>query len=132
MACWRRSALRTALFFTPTIAQAGTLGAQASVERPLNVGSKFTRFADLLFERDLLHQVLQLMDRLFRYGRRFSRAATSQRVGPAGEIQVIGFHAARCGIVRRVGVNGDEEISLLFVGDSGARLQWNEVSSSRV
>src|SRR6476619_137933 len=64
------------------------------------------------------------MDRLFRY-RVFSRR-NFQRVRAAGEVQVIGFYAARRGIVRRVGVNGDEQISLLFIGDGGARLQRNE------
>ena len=40
--------------------------------------------------------------------------------GVGGEVEVVDFDAAGGGILRTVGVDGEEEVGLRFVGDGGA------------
>ena len=49
-----------------------------------------------------------------------------QRIRIRSEIQVVGFHAACLRVSAGVGVNGNEEVRLLLVGDGGASFQRDE------
>src|SRR5215469_5713710 len=50
-------------FLHPAIADSRILKGKAAMQRTLNIGGELARFFDLLFQGDLLHQILQFMDR---------------------------------------------------------------------
>ena len=111
-------------FFTPRSRIVVFFSGQPLVERVLHVGGELARFVDLVLQCDLLHQVAELVDRLF--ADRIFAGGDFQGVGWRIEVEVVGLDAARRGILAGVGVDGDEQIGLMLIGDGGARLQRNE------
>ncbi len=97
---------------------------QPVVEGLLHILRELTRLVDLVFERNALHHRAQLMYALVAH-RVFARRHV-QRVRLRGEVQVVGFYAARRGVGRAVRVHADEEVRLRLVRNGRARFQWNE------
>src|SRR6266576_905496 len=107
-----------------TIAKTGIFGRKPAMQGPLHVGGKLAGFFHFLLQRNLLHQVLQFMDRLIRGG--ILARGYVQSFWRGGEIQVIGFHPACIRVMAGVGMDGHEQIRLLLIGDCSPRLERDE------
>ena len=99
-------------------------GGESAIERLLHIGRQLARFLDLLFQRDLLHQVLKLEDGLLRD--RILAGRDFQRVRVGGEVQIVGLDAAGRRVGAGIGVDRNEQIGLVLVGDGGPGFQRDE------
>ena len=90
----------------------------------LDIGGELTRFFDLILQRDFLHQILQFVNCIIRNC--ILACRHFQCLRRRSEIQVIGLHSARIRIAAGIGVNRDEQVRLLLVGDSSAAFQGNK------
>src|SRR5438445_9701513 len=107
-----------------TIPKTGIFARKPAMQGPLHVGGKLAGFFHFLLQRNLLHQVLQFMDRLIRGG--ILARGYVQSFWRGGEIQVIGFHPACIRVMAGVGMDGHEQIRLLLIGDCSPRLERDE------
>ncbi len=89
----------------------------------LNFGGKELGFGYFLVVGDFLYEIREIVQR----GLRECIFADGQLsgFGGSGETEIVGFDAPDLGAVAGVGVNGDEEIRIRAIGDSGAFFERN-------
>src|SRR5215471_15658323 len=106
------------------IADGGTSCGQAAVQGFLNVGGEFAGFFDFFFQGNLLDQILKLVDGCFGDG--ILAGGNFESIGRGSEVQIIGLNAACVGIVAGVGMDRDEQVGALLIGDGGAGFERDE------
>jgi Thioredoxin len=97
---------------------------RARPEGGLDFLGEVARFFELGLQHGFMKQIVEVGDGA-RGGGVFARGEIETGL-VGGEIEVVGFDAGGAGLGRRVGVDGDEQIGFLVVGDAGAIFERNE------
>ncbi len=112
-------------FFTPRFFQPRRCApCQTAIKRLVHILSQFARLVDLVLQRNLLHQVAQLMHALRRHSVLAARHLHRLRI--AREVQVVNLHTPRARILRTVRMDADKQVRLRLIRNRRPRLKRNK------